>query len=385
MNQNIKQITEIVEGSTRILVPAESLVQRAPLEQPAFFNPKAKITRDFSIIAYSAFLKNFTGPKIFLDCLSSLGARGLRVANELDVDQVVINDLNPTALDLAKKSAALNNLKNVDAVEKEVCRFCSDFSRKNQRAAIVDVDPFGSPARFIDCAIRATVHGGIISVTATDLQVLNGLFQNACMRRYGGTPLRTEYGNEIAIRLVLGCIRHISARMDIEIIPLFVESSMHYYRVYIKIQNRVDQNQNIGYILHCKNCDARISTIKHQEKCDVCDHKVELAGPLWIGKLFDEAFVQEMYNESKNRKLDKKCIRMLGTATLEVHMPPAYYTLDEIAAKTKASPLKLQTVIAELIRQGFAATPTSFNPTGFKTDAPINIIKQIFKKDNKLV
>ena len=44
-------IIEIVEGKTRIRVPNDSLTQKVPPMEPAFFNPKAKYNRDFSIIA----------------------------------------------------------------------------------------------------------------------------------------------------------------------------------------------------------------------------------------------------------------------------------------------------------------------------------------------
>ena len=116
--------------------------------------------------------------------------------------------LNPTALKMAEYSAKLNNLENIEFSEKEVCNFLSNFSKKGKRGSIVDIDPFGSPAPFFDCGIRATMHGGILSTAATDLQVLNGLFQDACKRKYGGIPVRTEYGKETAIRLILGCLRH---------------------------------------------------------------------------------------------------------------------------------------------------------------------------------
>ena len=76
-------IIEIIEGTTKLLVPKESLETNAPPMQPAFFNPRAKLGRDFSIIAYSTFLQNFKGPKTFLDCLSGIGARSIRVANEI--------------------------------------------------------------------------------------------------------------------------------------------------------------------------------------------------------------------------------------------------------------------------------------------------------------
>jgi tRNA (guanine26-N2/guanine27-N2)-dimethyltransferase len=273
---------EIIDGHTKILVPRKSMTDKVPPKKPAFFNPKAKLNRDFSIIAYAAFLKKFPNPKIFLEGLSGLGARGLRVANELKVEKVIINDLNPTALKMAEHSANLNGLKNIEFSEKEVCRFFSNYSKKGERGSLVDIDPFGSPAPYFDCGIRATMHGGILSTAATDLQVLNGLFQDACKRKYGGIPVRTEYGNEIAIRLILGSLRAVAARLGVEIMPMFVESEMHYYRTYVKVFNRPDQQENLGYILHCKNCGHRKISLEQKQECELCKLKIKIAGPLWI-------------------------------------------------------------------------------------------------------
>ena len=75
-----EKLVEITEGTTKILVPEKSLDEKVPPKEPAFFNPAAKLNRDFSILAYSTFWENFDKPKIFLDGLSGLGARSLRVA-----------------------------------------------------------------------------------------------------------------------------------------------------------------------------------------------------------------------------------------------------------------------------------------------------------------
>ena len=374
-----ESLEEITEGKTRIIVPKKSLTDIVPPKEPAFFNPKAKLNRDFSIIAYSAFLKNFQGPKIFLEGLSGIGVRGLRVANELKTEKVVINDLNPTALKMAEYSAKLNNIENIEYVEKEVCRFFSNYSKKGERGSIVDIDPFGSPAAFFDCGIRATMHGGILSTAATDLQVLNGLFQSACKRKYGGIPVRTEYGNEMAIRLILGCLRAVAARLGVEVVPIFVESDMHYYRTYVKVFNRPDQQENLGYILHCKKCGHRKTSLEQEFECELCRSKFGIAGPLWIGKIFEKEFVKSMLEEIPNLLVDKNCEKTLEKCVLESDMPATYFILDEIASKTKSSPPKLENIIKELEAKNFIASPTSFNPTGFRTNAKIDEIIKIFQ------
>ena len=374
-----EELQEIIEGDTKLIVPKKSITDKVPPKEPAFFNPKAKLNRDFSILAYAAFLKKFQGPKIFLEGLAGVGARGLRVANELKIDNLVINDLNPSALKMAEYSAGLNELENIEFSEKEVCRFLSNFSRKGERGSIVDIDPFGSPAAFFDCGIRATMHGGIFSTAATDLQVLNGLFQGACKRKYGGIPVRTEYGNEIAIRLVIGCLRMVAARLGVEIIPMFVESEMHYYRTYVKILNRPDQQENIGYILHCKNCGNRKTSIEQEQECSLCKSKISIAGPLWIGKIFDKEFVENMLIETSNFKIDKICEKTIAKCLEEAEMPATYFTLDEIASRMKSSPPKLENVISKLQENNFVASVTAFSPTGFRTNATINEIIKIFE------
>ncbi len=223
------------------------------------------------------------------------------------------------------------------------------------------------------------MHGGILSTAATDLQVLNGLFQEACMRKYGGVPVRTEYGKEIAIRLVLGCLRMVAARLGVKIIPLFVESDMHYYRTYVKVLNRPDQQKNLGYILHCKNCGHRKIALKQEQECELCKLKISIAGPLWIGNIFEKEFIQNMLLEISNLKVDKNCEKTLHKCLEESEMPGTYFTLDEIASKMKASPPKLENVISSLQKNNFIASITSFSPTGFRTDAKINEIIKIFQ------
>jgi len=281
-----EKLVEITEGTTKILVPEKSLDEKVPPKEPVFFNPVAKLNRDFSILAYSAFWENFDKPKIFLDGLAGLGARSLRVANEIsDVEMAVANDVNSEGLNIAQDSMKLNEITNFETSENEICRFFGSYSKKGKRGSIVDVDPFGSPTKYFDCAIRATMHGGMLSVTATDLQVLHGLSKRSCQRKYHGVPIKTEYSNEIAIRLILGCLEFVAGRLEIQIIPQFVQHDMHYYRAYLKILNKPGQKEQLGYIIHCKSCGSRKTTMKQEEVCEICNSKLDVAGPLWVGQL----------------------------------------------------------------------------------------------------
>lgn len=372
-------LTEIIEGSTKLLVPKDALIEKVPPREPAFFNPRARISRDFSIIAYSAFLKNFKGPKVFLDSLAGIGARSIRVANEINViEKVFVNDVNPKALEIAENIAKLNQVTRCIFSENEACRFLSSHSKRDERGAIVDIDPFGSPSRYLDCGIRATFHGGLLSVTATDLTVLHGLFPQACKRKYYGTPVRTEYGNEIALRLILGCMNLVAGRMDIMIMPLFVQHSMHYYKAYVKVLVRTNTKDVMGYILHCNNCGNRKATYEVEYVCNLCNSKAELAGPLWLENLYDRNFVDSMIEEEPRFKVDKTCLKTLERCREESDMAPAYFTLDEIAHRKRCAPTSLAKTIEKLQSSGFRATVTSMHPSAFKTDAKIDEILSLF-------
>ena len=371
-------LIEIIEGKTKLLVPKEAMVEKVPPREPAFFNPRARLNRDFSIIAYSAFLKNFKGPKIFLDSLAGIGARSIRVANEIEnIEKVVANDVNPNALEIANKNAQLNHVTKCEFSENEACRFLSLHSHREGRGAIVDIDPFGSPSRYLDCGIRATFHGGLLSVTATDLTVLHGIFPDACKRKYYGLPLRTEYGNEVALRLILGCMNLVAGRMDVMITPLFVQHSMHYYKVYTKLLVKTNTKDQMGYILHCDNCGNRKALSETTTTCDLCSSKVRLAGPLWIGILYDKEFVTNMVLEEENFQVDKSCKKTLDKCQQEIDMPQVYFTLDEIAHRKHSAPPSLSKTIEKLHSSGYKASITSMHPSAFKTDAKINEIMSI--------
>ena len=375
-----KEITEIIEGRTRLFVPKESMTEKVPPKEPAFFNPKANLSRDLSIVAYSAFWKDFEFPKIFFDGLTGLGARALRVAYEVEgTEKVIANDVNPDALELAQKSAEINNLKNFEISEDETCRFLSSHSKKDSRGSIVDIDPFGSPSKYIDCAIRATMHGGMLALTATDLQVLHGLFNKAAKRRYYGIPIKTEFSNEIAIRLILGCVSFVAGRLDISFESLFVDHDMHYYRVYLKILNTPEKGEKIGYIMFCSNCKDRHTKIVQQTECKKCGQKMQIAGPLWIGELFQKEFVGKMKSVLNSVTVNKRCEKIIERAELESELPPTYFTLDEIASKMKCAPLRLNDAIDRLTSHGFKASMTSLNPSGFRTDCEIDKIIEIFQ------
>lgn len=65
---------------------------------------------------------------------------------------------------------------------------------------VVDVDPYGSVAPFLDAAVQAVRPGGLICLTSTDMPVLCGNAPDVTFYKYGGAALKAKYMHEMAVR-----------------------------------------------------------------------------------------------------------------------------------------------------------------------------------------
>ena len=386
-------VSEIKEGKTSLLVPSSALSQSVPPKNPAFFNPNAKWNRDISMLVYKVYTSSSKN-KTLADSICGVGARGMRASVEVpQIETIYFNDLNPIAIEFAKESAKLNQVQDKCIFKtNEVCKFLNFEEREIRRFDIVDLDPFGSPSPYVDCVLRSVSNGGLISITATDTAVLCGVYPSVCYRKYYGFPIRSEYSNEIGVRLLVSFIALNATRFDLSVVPYFCHSNLHYLRVYLKIifssslANTV--SSKIGFVKHCQKCKSRrVEKIReHNLVCDLCGAKCIMAGPLWIDSIFDSDFVNSMLNELKNsenstspRNDHNRLQKMMQICTSELPIP-AYFETDSIASSAKKSSISLDKVISTLASNGFQSSKTTMNEKGFKTNAsPKEIIELLYK------
>jgi tRNA (guanine26-N2/guanine27-N2)-dimethyltransferase len=373
------EFVRTIEGRTILVVPESSIASKVPSKVPAFFNPAAKLNRDLSILAYSSFAAS-SGKKTFADSFTGIGARGLRVAVEVPaIEQVYCNDINGVAIEAAKEAANLNSVTgrcyfSVD----EVCRFLVNGDKEGDRYSIVDLDPFGTPARYIDCVLRSVLDGGLVSITATDTAVLWGVYPKVCLRRYYGRPLNNVYGNETAIRLLLSLTALTASRLDLGIYPVFVHATKHYLRVYAKISVSSSQANevynNMGYVMHCSQCGHRFNTKEcGKGKCELCSAGLCIGGQLWTGHLHDKEFVKKMLEQDP----DNQCKKVLEAAAEEASEIPYYFRADEISSKLKSNTLPIERILEKLHAAGFVASKTALNTSAFKTNARIDSVLDV--------
>jgi tRNA (guanine26-N2/guanine27-N2)-dimethyltransferase len=393
-------VETVKEGKVRVSVPKlQAFVKEpseyAPSKAPVFYNPVMEFNRDLSVLALQTYQRRVNREISVCEPLTSSGIRGIRFATEIHgIKNVLIGDINERAFKLAKQNVQLNNLQDQIAVKhKDANCLLSCHSAPRKRFDVVDIDPFGSPVPYLDSAIRALRNTGLLAVTATDLAPLCGVHPKACIRKYGGKPLRTEYCHELAVRLLTGCVATLAAKHDIGIRVVFSHSSDHYVRVYAETgygAKKADESvKNLGYILHCFNClhreTAASAFSKNIEKCPECGSRMDFAGPLWLGRILDKQFCESMTKENMQRAFRSsfRISKLMSLARDEAEAPLTYYIIDKVSSKLSLHVPSVATMLKLLLEKGFQAVPTHFNSRGIRTNAPAltmqNFVKSLTK------
>jgi tRNA (guanine26-N2/guanine27-N2)-dimethyltransferase len=398
-NYNMDFPTETVqEGKVKILVPKlkafiKTPSEYAPSKAPVFYNPVMEINRDIAVLVLQTYQRTVNHEISVCEPLAGCGIRGIRFATEVKgVQKVLINDINEKAFQLARYNVHMNRLsKRVTVKNQDANFFLAHYGAPRKRFDAIDIDPFGSPVPYLDSAIRALRNGGLLALTATDMAPLCGVHPKACIRKYGGKPLRTEYCHELAVRLLAGCLATTAAKHDIGISVVFSHSTNHYIRIYATTKygaKKADESiKNMGYILHCFNCFHRETTkehflVEHSRKCSECNSKLNAAGPLWLGKIFDREFCELIEREAKQRKfrLEDRIGKILTLIKGEAEAPVTYYVIDKLC-DLLALPVPSVKKVVEILRKGgFQASLTHFNSKGIRTNASAMIMKELLRK-----
>jgi tRNA (guanine26-N2/guanine27-N2)-dimethyltransferase len=302
-----------------------------------------------------------------------------------------MNDISLEAAKLAETNVKLNNLnERVTVVNEDANLILSRYAAPRKRFDYVDIDPFGSPVPYLDSALRALRNNGLLALTATDMAPLCGVHPKACVRKYGGKPLRTEYCHELALRLLIGCLASVAAKHDVAVSPVFSYSSYNHVRTYAVVRYGAKQAdmslENMGYILHCFSCLHR----EHQKgltprlklDCPECGSRIQTAGPLWLGTLWDGGFSAKIKDETMERNLRNRAriFQMVSLIIGEQKAPMTYYVVDKLCDKFNLPIPPLSKVMTGLRETGFQAVATHFSSKAVRTDAPASVVKEVVSK-----
>ncbi|EFR05511.1 hypothetical protein MGYG_08526 [Nannizzia gypsea CBS 118893] len=308
--------------------------------------------------AESTVPKPWTPSFTILDALSASGLRALRYAKEIPfATRVVGNDLSAAAIESMKLNVQHNDLDDIVHPNKgDACAYMYTVGRTQWSSSepggipkfdVVDLDPYGTAAPFLDAAVQSVADGGLLCVTCTDAGVFAGAgYPEKTFALYGGIPIRGPHSHEGGLRLILHAIGTTAAKYGLAIEPMLSLSIDFYARVFVRIhKSPMEVKFAASKTMVSFNCDHGCGSWKTQRlaerkpqtgkdgkpfysyrlaqgptttpNCEHCGFKTHLAGPMWAGPLHNPVFIQRILDLTAGADRDtyQTCPRIEGMLT----------------------------------------------------------------------
>ena len=209
-----------------------------------------------------------------LDALSATGLRALRYAHELPFATLVnANDLSRQATDSIRLNVEYNKLEdkirtttsNANAHMYSVLNE-DESNKKTSKYQIIDLDPYGTVAPFLDAALQALVNDGLLCITSTDTAIFaSNSYPEKAYSQYGGLPVKGYHSHEVGLRLLLHATASAAARYGLAIEPLLSLSIDFYARIFIRVRkSAADVKYLAGKTMIAYCCDAGCGSWKTQ-------------------------------------------------------------------------------------------------------------------------
>ncbi len=359
------------EGFAKLNIEKPTKVSK---ELEVFYNPAMEFNRSVSISLLNALDRK--GMQI-ADPLAGSGVRSVRFLLELKkgiIKNISINDLNPKSIKLINENLKLNKIKKTKNLKKSNKILASNkeanlFLLESCGFDYIDIDPFGSPVKFLDSAIQRLARNGILAVTATDTGALSGSFESACKRRYWAKPLRNELMHEIGLRILIRRVQLTGTTYDKALTPILSYSKEHYMRIFFLCEKGKEKADTI---------------LKLHKELEVEGNKY---GPVWTGKFNDTKIVEKTIKEYEKLGMDKeekqRGIKFLKLIEDESKINQVgFYDIHMIAGKYKLNCPKKEDVIEELKKRKIKVAESHCLPTGLKVEIGKEEFVEIIKKLN---
>ncbi|OAF69810.1 hypothetical protein A3Q56_02436 [Intoshia linei] len=393
----------------------------------AFYNPVQEFNRDISSLIIKNFITNKKknnsnnhDKKIkLLDAMSATGLRGIRYATEInEIDEIIVNDISPHVKDTIQKNIDRNDVS--DRVKISINDAKLVMLQNINTFDVIDLDPYGTAAPFLDSAVQSISDGGLICVTCTDTSVLVGNTPETCYAYYGSVSHKTPYFNESCLRILLQSINNHANRYGKFIEPLLSISVDFYVRVFVKIHHGAQKVKKsilkLSRVVSCVQCHSfefiplvsldvsnkslrknvkpenqiknkyRPSIVNINENCLICGGRKKLWGPIWNDKIHNYEFVsgllkfvEELDEDNPYRTL-KRIYGTLSLVSEELQNCPFYFTIRDIFSKTKLASIPIKFLNSCILNAGYHVSLFHACPESIKTDAPFFFIWTMMKK-----
>ncbi|KAI0818751.1 N2,N2-dimethylguanosine tRNA methyltransferase [Irpex lacteus] len=376
-----------------------------------------------------------------LEALSATGLRSIRYAKEIPLVkyvQVIANDLSPTAAEAMRRNVELNGLgptklgevettagagteppteqkthqPKVRVNEGDACALMYSHRAPQARVDVVDLDPYGTAAPFIDAAVQCVSDGGLLCVTCTDLAVLASTnYSEKCFSNYGGVSVKAEYCHESALRLVLHTISTSAARYGRYIQPLLSLSIDFYVRLFIRVSTSplevkklASKNSTYYVCTHCQSFYeqplGKTVTTVHEgngstnhsfkthsgppvgDRCPECNSTLHVAGPMWNGPIHDKEFVSQVLKhveENENKYGTSPRMKGMLTVANEELDTAFYFTPSKVSSFFHCVCPSLNQIVSALLHAGHPVSRSHACPGSLKTTAGRDVVHDLFR------
>ncbi|XP_033478998.2 tRNA (guanine(26)-N(2))-dimethyltransferase [Epinephelus lanceolatus] len=334
-----------------------------------------------------------------LEGLAASGLRSVRFALEVPgLQSVTANDFSTKAAALIARNAQYNGVSHLlQASCKDASMLMYEMRGKKERYDVIDLDPYGSPASFLDAAVQAVSEGGLLCVTCTDMAVMAGNSGETCYSKYGSVSIKAKYCHEMALRIILHSLDQRAGVYQRYIQPLLSVSVDFYIRVFVRVftgQAKVKNSASKqALVYNCVGCGSfhlqrmgrRTSNGKHMKyspatgppvgpECEHCGQRHQMGGPLWAEPIHDLAFVQKVLSSVSGNPsrfgTSKRIEGMLSMVTEELEDVPLYYTVDNLSSTIHCNTPSLLQFRSALLHAGHRVSLSHACKNAIKTDAP---------------
>ncbi|XP_072984300.1 tRNA (guanine(26)-N(2))-dimethyltransferase 1-like [Typha latifolia] len=352
---------------------------------------------------------NIKAPRV-LEALAASGLRALRYACEVDgIGEVVALDNDEVAIEACKKNIQLNGSLGSSKVVAHVADARVYMLTHPKEFDVVDLDPYGSPAAFLDSAVQTVADGGLLMCSATDMAVLSGGNGDVCFSKYGSYPLKGKYCHEMALRILLACIESHANRYKRYIVPILSIQMDFYVRVFVRIFTSASAMKRsplkLSYVYQCVGCDSfylqnvgRTVSKGHKNnseryapgfgpavphECSDCGKKFNMGGPIWSAPIHDQEWVASILSSVEAMKdrypAYERISAVLTAVSEELPDAPLFVSLHNLCATLKCACPTIAMLRSAVINAGYRISGTHVNPLGLKSDAPMNVIWDIMR------
>ncbi|CAG12504.1 unnamed protein product [Tetraodon nigroviridis] len=349
-----------------------------------------------------------------LEGLAASGLRSVRFALEVPgLQSITANDFSAKAAALIARNAQYNAVSHLlQASCKDASMLMYEMRGKKERYDVIDLDPYGSPATFLDAAVQAVSEGGLLCVTCTDMAVMAGNSGETCYSKYGSVSIKTKYSHEmVSLRIILHSLDQRAGVYQRYIQPLLSVSADFYIRVFVRVFTGQATVKNSAskqaLVYNCVGCGSfylqrmgrRTSNGKHMKysaatgppvgpECEHCGQRHQLGGPLWAEPIHEPAFVHKVLSAVSANPCrfgtSKRIEGMLSMVTEELEDVPFYYTLDSLSSSIRCNTPPMLQFRSALLHAGYKVSLSHACKNGIKTDAPPAALWDIMRCWEKL-